>query len=215
MQTASSLSPKDSQAEEDRETFSHQTLLLTALTAINNHHPSFNDYQISQERLEYMRDKATHTPIIDAATTILVTDTEILATMACGVDGTTHSLVALREIGQNENTHVEQLLNSGNLDFQMMNKYDEYIPGDFDLVENGPATYEAQAEAAEHPLFVSFPNINTTVPMQAPGPTARSPIDSSQQSSMSRDSICTPIVIEEGHWSQIMASKSGFVFGSK
>src|SRR5437016_10350494 len=89
----------DSENVRAQETFSNQTLILTALAAINNpsHHPTFNESQISKERLRYMKDKATnHTPIIDAATTILITDTEILATMARGVSSHTHSLFALK-----------------------------------------------------------------------------------------------------------------------
>lgn len=75
MPTASSLSLNDSPSQtlrlspdsefEDRETFSHQTLILTgtALTAINNsnHHPTFMATEADNERIQYMKDTSNNT----------------------------------------------------------------------------------------------------------------------------------------------------------
>jgi hypothetical protein len=97
------LSPNSEEAKQDREKFSHQTLILTALTAINNtnNHSTFNANQVSKERFKYMKEKIARTPIIDAATTILVTDTEILATMARGTHAA-HSIFALKEVRERD-----------------------------------------------------------------------------------------------------------------
>jgi hypothetical protein len=85
------------EAQNDRDTFSHQTLLLTALTALNNRHrkhPSINEAAVSLERLEDMKHNSNrHTRVMDAVTTILITDTEIVATMTRGVQ----SIIAVRE----------------------------------------------------------------------------------------------------------------------
>jgi hypothetical protein len=76
--TASSLSLNDSlsqslqlgviSGDHDRETFSHQTLILTALTAINNqnHHPTFMAAEVEKERIQNMKDKNSHTSVIDS-----------------------------------------------------------------------------------------------------------------------------------------------------
>jgi hypothetical protein len=106
MQTQTTFS---TQAASDRETFSNQTLLLTALTAINNpsSHPSLNDSEVNKERLHLMKEKAARTRIIDAATTILVTDTEILATMARRTH-TTNIIFALTEIRQEDRAEHER-----------------------------------------------------------------------------------------------------------
>jgi hypothetical protein len=56
-----------------------------------------------------MKDKTTHTRVIDAATTILVTDTEILATMARSHNG--HNIIALKQ-DQNLNGPLPDKLES-------------------------------------------------------------------------------------------------------
>ena len=165
--SGSSVSLKDSQAQaaKDRETFSHQTLLLTVLTAINNpnHHPSFNVNQVNQERVKYMQAKAARTPVIDAATTILVTDTEILATMACGVRGM-QGILTLKAT-QEENVVKMQLLNR--LENPDLHQVDEFPLDDFFMEGNGPVTDEAQA-ACKSSLFLSLPNPDIGISVQAP-----------------------------------------------
>jgi hypothetical protein len=220
MPTASSISLKDSQSFspepekvkelEDRETFSHQTLILTALTAINNpnHHPSFNDDQVNKERLRYMKEKSTHTPVIDAATTILVTDTEILATMSRGVPAT-HSIVALKETEKgNDQEHKNRelyydLLKSRlrNDSGQMLMEMEELLPDEFETVKSDSATTNSNEDPSN--VFVSFPNINKTISMQKP-----------TKSFTSSDPICKPIDTVNGHWAQILKLKSGFIFDS-
>lgn len=210
--SGSSLSLKDSQAqaEKDRETFSHQTLLLTALTAINNenHHPSFNLDDVNRDRVEYMRAKTSHTSIIDAATTILITNTEILATMA---RHHAHGIFAFKEIQGNNPEQmklIDDLLTSPD---PQLGKIDELLPDHLDMDGNGPVTWtdsdEAQTASEGH-VFVSFPNTNKKICVQAPA-------NLSQQSSTSSGPICQPIATDNGHWSQIMESTSGFIFGSK
>lgn len=85
------------EAQEARAEFSHQTLLLTALTALNNQNtnkPSFHDKLVFDERIKYMSRKTdTHTNVVDSATSILITGTEIIATMSHGVK----SIVAVKE----------------------------------------------------------------------------------------------------------------------
>jgi hypothetical protein len=130
------ISPKE--AREDREKFSHQTLLLTALTAVNNIncHPSLNDSDVNRLSMQYMKDKAAHTPIIDAATTILVTDSEILATMAYGVQDT-HSILALKEVKEEDSGYKDQLdvlLHSdSNGSDTILEDINRILPADFDV----------------------------------------------------------------------------------
>jgi hypothetical protein len=176
----------------DRETFSHQTLLLTALTAINNqnHHPSFNIAEVNTERVEYMQQKAARTPVIDAATTILVTDKEILATIARGVCGM-QGILTLRAT-QEENTEKTNLLNLKNPDLRQV---DAFPQDDFAM----EAVTEGEV-ATEGSLFVSLPNPAS---------------DLSRESSTSSGPICKPIAMDDGHWPQILESKNGFIFGSK
>jgi hypothetical protein len=170
MSTASSLSFSASQAEQDREKFSHQTLILTALTAINspNKHPTFQKHLVNQERIQYMKEKATHTPIIDAATAILITDTEILATMSRA-----HNIVALKELkGKNQDSE-EQLLDyleqeikrlSPKASVKLLKSFDELLPDDPDImVEDDLVTWTGENSGD---VFISFPNINEAIPMQ-------------------------------------------------
>lgn len=200
---ASSLSqdPCSSEAKENRETFSRQTLILTALTAINspNHHPTFNEFLVNKERIQYMKDKTDHTPIIDAATKILITDTEILATMTRGVQ-CAHSIVAIKEMKEQYKEHdnkLETLLESGLKDLdskastRLARELDALLPDsdDFDWEES---------HNPDKDVFISFPNINSAIP-----------IDSS---SYTGDPICKPIIMNEGLWNQIMMSKNGFIF---
>ena len=194
MSTASSLSCSDSQAERDREKFSHQTLILTALTAINNpsRHSTFNDALVNRERIQYMREKASHTPIIDAATTILITDTEILVTMSRA-----HSIVSFKEIkGRDEEySLLHQELESRIKDLnseesmKLLKQFDEFLPN---VVGD-----DAVADKYHGDVFVSFPNINERIPMQE---------------STSDDYICRPIAEDKGYWKRILESKSGYIF---
>jgi hypothetical protein len=207
-----SFSPEE--ARENRETFSHQTLILTALTAINNtnHHPTFNDVQINKERVEYMKKKSTHTPVIDAATTILVTDTEILATMARGVH-TAHSIVTMKEMEENDQED-KSLLDNGlklsDLDskasIQVLRQIDELLPNDIITEKSGPAI----DTTCYGDVFFSFPNINIAVLMQKSTGT-----HSSQQSSTSNDTICVPIAMDSSYWAQIWESSRGFILDPK
>jgi hypothetical protein len=213
MPTASSLILKDPQtlspeeAMEDRETFSHQTLILTVLTAINSpsNHPSLNDGLTNKQRIRYMMEKADHTPVIDAATTILVTDTEILATMSRGVCPT-HTILALKEVNEKDLGYKGQLDQSKskgldlNISCQTLEDIDEILPADLDV------------PVPDDGVFISFPNINEAINLETS--TERLPIDSSQQSSTGSDAICKPIVMDHGHWTQIMESKSGIIFES-
>jgi hypothetical protein len=203
MLTTSSLSPEDS-ALEMRETFSHQTLILTALTAINSpaQHPSFNTSQVNKERLQYMKEKSAHTPVIDAATTILVTDTEILATMARGAHAT-HSIVALKEVKEEDqgyNRDLDDLL--PDLDTgRLLSTIDALEPDNFGMAEIGLANDEASIDegrlgVSDKDVFISFPNINTEIPIEG------------------SDSTCKPITMGPGHWNDIMKSKSGFIIES-
>lgn len=199
MSTASSLSFSASQAEQDREKFSHQTLILTALTAINspNKHPTFKKNLVNQERIQYMKEKAAHTPIIDAATAILITDTEILATMSRA-----HSIVTLKELKGKDQESEEQLL-LGRLESEikrlspkasvkLLKSFDELLPDDPDM--------DLVTRTVNHPgdVFVSFPNINEAISMQ--------------EEYTSGDPICKPIAKGVGYWNRILESKSGYIF---
>jgi hypothetical protein len=221
MQTTFSLSPQEFKASEDRETFSHQTLILTALTAINspNNHPIFNGIEVNKERLRCMKERITHTRIIDAATAILITDTEILATMARGAN-TAHSIVAIKEIMRKDQESDSQLhddllqvgkqfqdLDPGASD-RVLGEIDGLIPGELHMAKS--VTDEGHRVPADD-VFVSFPNINKAIPFPMQ---EQLPIDSVQQSSTSHGPICTPIATVNGHWTQIMESKKGFIFES-
>lgn len=202
MSTASSLSFSASQAEQDRETFSNQTLILTALTAINSpsKHPTFKKDLVNQERIQYMKEKAAHTPIIDAATAILITDTEILATMSRA-----HSIVTLKEMkGKDQDSEKQLLLGhleseikrlSPKASVKLLKSFDELLPDDPDSVEDDLVT-----RTDKHPgdVFVSFPNINEAIPMQ--------------EEYTGGDLICKPIVKGVGYWNRILESKSGYIF---
>jgi len=139
MPTASSLSLNDSPSqtlglgviseERDRETFSHQTLILTALAAMNNrnHHPTFKADEVEDERIRYMKDKNSHTSVIDAATTILITDTEVLATMTRGVN----RLFAIKEVNQEDESRLNSMLASqvdANTSALFLREIDEVLP---------------------------------------------------------------------------------------
>jgi len=213
-QTTCSLSRQDSakdSAKEDREKFSHQTLILTALTAITtpNQHPSFNDHFVKLERLHYM-EKSRHTRVIDAATTILVTDTEILATMARGAN----SIVALKEINRGDKDHsvLRDLLDSESQDVysksnqilgelnsksnRILGEVDELLPGEFEMNSDPVIDEDHHAPAKDPQVFVSFPNPNSSIAMP------------------SSDRICKPIAPDNGYWPQIWESKEGYIFES-
>jgi hypothetical protein len=212
MPTASSLSLNDSPSqtlrvggisqENDREIFSHQTLLLTALAAINNgnHHPTFKATEVDKERSQYMNDmNHNNTSIIDAATAILITDTEILATMTRGLhDPNAHRLVAIKEIDQEDESRINSLLES-QLDanttdnLKLLRKIDEVLPhSDHDRAR------EKGDSAPGDGVFLSFPNPNNNIPM------------GDSQSSAS-DHICKPIQMDKGLWYKILELKSGYI----
>ena len=185
-QTTCYLSPDDP-AKKDRETFSHQTLVLTALTAINsaNQHPSLNDAKVRVERFLTMKDKAESTRVIDAATTILVTNAEVIATMAHGAD----SIVTLTEInrnGEHSLPRVRDLLQSRAPDTKqhhIFGEVDELIPADEIIrLRNEP-------RKSDHQVFVSFPN----------------PRKSNSSFGSNGDRVCTSV--GDKHWTKIWNSK--------
>jgi hypothetical protein len=198
-QTTCSLPPQDSGAREEREIFSHQTLILTALTAINspNHHPILHATQVNEERLQLMRDKTLQTSTIDAATTILVTDTEILASMARGVYAS-DSIFALRElqIGEpfEDEARVESQLRDldPNTSSQILEELDELLPDTLNAMKNGD-----EGRVSDKDVFFSIPNPNKAI---------------SIESSTSSDPICKPIAMGGELWTRIMESKTGFMF---
>jgi hypothetical protein len=123
------------EAQNDRDTFCYQTLLLTALTALNNdlrrNHPTIHEVAVFSERLTDMKNNTNkHTRVMDAATAILITDTEILATMTHGVQ----SIVAVRE--------------------------EVNDPGLAGEEENFDACMEQADPSCDRTLICSFPNIN-------------------------------------------------------
>lgn len=208
---------------EDRKTFSHQTLILTALAAINNpsNHPTFKAAEVNKERIQYMKDTAIRTPIIDAATTILVTDTEILATMASVY--APHSIVALKKSESNEDqAHNKTLDNLFEeklkfLDAQSSMKFwremDGVLPDDLgveDIIDEAQHASKGPG-LKDKDIFISMPNINQNILIPSQKSTERLPINS-HQSSTSNDPICKPIAVVDGRWQQIWESKSGFIF---
>lgn len=139
-----------------------------------------------------MREKASHTPIIDAATAILITDTEILATMSRA-----HSIVSFKEIKGRDQEYsllhheLESRIKDLNSEesMKLLKQFDEFLPnavGD-----------DAVADKYHGDVFVSFPNINERIPMQE---------------STSDDYICRPIAEDKGYWKRILESKSGYIF---
>jgi len=204
MPTASSLSLNDSPSqtlglgviseERDRETFSHQTLILTALAAMNNrnHHPTFKADEVEDERIRYMKDKNSHTSVIDAATTILITDTEVLATMTRGVNG----LFAIKEVNQEDESRLNSMLASqvdANTSALFLREIDEVLP---DSDHDG----KKRDHMPDEGVFFSFPNPNKHIHMGT-GP----PISSST------DAICKPIKMDKELWTQIVQLGSGYI----
>ena len=210
--TSLSSQLEDSSESSDREIFSRQTLVLTALTAINNpnNHPTFNNIQVNQERLKFMKEKAsqTSTPIIDAATTILVTDTEILATMAHGANAS-HGIVAIKEIEIEKGDELVKMTNEKIVDslnqselgndvestLMILRGMDGHLPDEF-----YPLPVAENDEPELEDVFVSFPNINEALGV---------PLEKSTS-----NPICRPIEIDIGHWAEIMKRETGFIFGS-
>jgi hypothetical protein len=203
MPTASSLSLNDSPSQSlplgvisgdrDRETFSHQTLILTALAAINNrnHHPTFKATEVENERIQYMKDKNSHTSIIDAATTILITDTEILATMNRGPN----RLFAIKEITQEDESRFKSQFESQvDANTSELFEINEVLP---DSDHNG----KKRDHMPDEGVFFSFPNPNKEIPMGTGSP----PISSST------DATCKPIKMDKGLWTQIVQLRSGYI----
>jgi hypothetical protein len=199
MPTASSLSLNDSPSQSlplgvisgdrDRETFSHQTLILTALAAINNrnHHPTFMAAEVEKERIQNMKDKNSNTSVIDAATTILITDTEILATMNRGPN----RLFAVKEINQeNESRFKCQLESQVDANTSELFEIDEVLP---DSKHNG----KKRDHMPDEGVFFSFPNPNKEIPMDT--------------ISSSTDATCKPIKMDKGLWTQIVQLRSGYI----
>jgi hypothetical protein len=212
MQTAFSLQPRaedpislKTQAAEDRETFSSQTLILTALTAVNNpnHHPTLHDIEVNEERIQYMKEKASHTPVIDAATTILVTNTEILATMTRQLQNA-HRIIAIKEINENNlkvNQEHDDKLNDlfkspqfNELDSPASNRFLKTIDA---LLPDSESNLDDKGASDEDHVFISFPNSNEAIRM-----------DSSESSS---NHLIKPIALDNGLWAQIMDSKTGII----
>jgi hypothetical protein len=186
MQTQTTCCPSSEDlAMKDREFFSHQTLVLTALSAITavNQHPKFKDDEVRIERLAYMQteSKSTHTRVIDAATTILVTNAEVLATMAR--EG--RSIVTLNAtIRKGQDPFLGDLLQSSGLNNKtrkIFGKVDELLPGDLDVMNSDPKSGGQ--------VFVSFPN-----------PRRESLMPSS-------DRVCEPTALVSGYWTEIWKSK--------
>jgi hypothetical protein len=200
-------------AREDRELFSNQTLILTALTAINNPnmHPLLNAKQVNDTRLQYMKDKGTrHTPVIDAATTILITDTEILATMAHGIQDK-HSILALREVKEEYKDQLDALLQSDNESngSRLLDGIEKILPADFDVESHRDepgSDFDVESHKDEpvsnKGVFISFPNIDKGLHFK--NCTEGLPIDSPP--------MCNPIHTGNERWTKIMTSKSGFIF---
>ena len=209
MPTASSLSLNDSPSqtpgviseEHMRETFSHQTLILTALAAINNrnHHPIFNATEVEKERIQYMQDnKNSHTPVIDAATMILITDTEVLATMTRGVQNLkAHRLVAIKEINQEDESEFNSLLDS-----QLDANHSQLLLRGIDEVLSELDSDHGRVKRDQIPdegIFLSFPNPNEEIFL------------GSHSIPSSTDTICKPIKMDKGLWTQIMLLGSGHI----
>ena len=199
-----SLESLQLESEQDRETFSHLTLLLTALTAINspNDHPFFNEVEVNKERLEFMKQKANHTPVIDAATTVLVTDTEILATMTRGVPNA-HSMIAMKEEHYHDQAD-EKSLDAALLQLelkpslQILREMDEIIPVEEILQVSDDLDKEGIGHGSSN-VFISFPNINSA-------------IRSGSSSTSKPDGYkIQPLISEKSFWSQITESKCGYL----
>ena len=181
-------------AKEERELFSHQTLLLTALTALNNpnNSPKLHDNLVKEERVEYMRQQTTrHTPVMDAVTTILITDKEIIATMARGIQ----TILAIK---QDPIETKQEAIDTEKLEAPQND--------DFDLDLEGIETEERPDPASQKTVFLSFPNIDKKIVMSS--------INSSSTGS-SCDHFCKPIAVDKGYWKEILNSGTGFIFESK
>ena len=194
-------------AAEDRETFSCQTLILTALTAINNpnHHPTLHDIEVNKERIQYMKEKAIHTPVIDAATTILVTNTEILATMTRAVKNA-HSIVAIKEIKEDNGVNrihdekLNDLFESPHfktLDSPASNRFLKDIDA---LLPDSESNSDNNGVLDKDHVFISFPNVNKSI---------------LSMDSLSSNHLIKPISVDsKGLWTQIKASKDGIIVES-
>jgi hypothetical protein len=194
-------------ASEDREKFSAQTLILTALTAINNpnSHPTFNDILVNRERVQYMKDKVNRTAVIDAATTILVTNTEILATMTCGVQNA-HSISDSILAVKDTTVQLEDSNHDEKLHALFQSKLNDISAGselDIDaLLPNSEYFCTEELMPDDEDVFISFPNPNTAIPI--PSSTYNSD-----------DSFCKPIAVDNGRWASIMEKKCGYTGTSK
>jgi hypothetical protein len=182
------------EAEEDRDTFSHQTLLLTALTALNNpnNNPTIHEHLVKDERVRYMfQGTNRHTRVMDAVTTILITDKEIIATMIQGVQ----KIVAVKEEA------IITAANKADIGPQILENLDLDLD---DILEQRDPT-------SDKTVFVSFPNIDKKLFKSSK---ELSSIDSSSTSG-SRDHVCKPIAVNKGFWNNILKSNSGFIVDSK
>jgi hypothetical protein len=198
-------------ASEDREKFSAQTLILTALTAINNpnSHPTFNDILVNRERVQYMKDKVNRTAVIDAATTILVTNTEILATMTRGAQNA-HSISDSILAVKDTTVQLEDSNHDEKLHALLQSKLNDISAGselDIDaLLPDSEYFCTEELESGHMPdvedVFISFPNPNTAIPI--PSSTYNSD-----------DSFCKPIAVDNGRWASIMEKKCGYTGTSK
>src|ERR1700678_1578273 len=102
-----------------------------------------------------MKDKNNNISVIDAATTILITDTEILATMTQGVN----RLFAIKEVNQeNESRFKSQLESQVDANTSELFEIDEVLP---DSEHNG----KKRDHMPDEGVFFSFPNPNKEIPM--------------------------------------------------
>jgi hypothetical protein len=196
--------PSTPEAQKDRDIFSHQTLLLTALTALNNpnHNPTLNDRIVNEERLACMKQKTNHhTRVTDAAATILITDTEILATTSMTQE--VYTIVAIKEDSEDGNRRLQDAIKAG-LEPQSLEISNEFIDSE-DIAREKPDPSHKKT------VFFPFPSINKKLLKSSK---ALSPIGSSSTGG-SHDHICQPIVVDKGFWDQILNSETGFMVESK
>ena len=147
--------------------------------------------EVEKKRIQNMKDKNSHTSVIDAATTILITDTEILATMTRGVN----RLFAIKEVNQeNKSRFKSQLELQVDTNTSELFEIDEVLP---DSDHNG----KKRDHMPDEGVFFSFPNPNKEIPMGTGSP----PISSSI------DATCKPITMDKGLWTQIVQLRSGYI----
>src|ERR1700678_202916 len=137
-----------------------------------------------------MKDKKRHTSVIDAASTILITNTEILATINRGPN----RLFAIKEITQEDESRFKsQLKSQVDANTSELFEIDEVLP---DSDHNG----KKRDHMPDEGVFFSFPNPNKEIPMGT-GP----PISSSTKPT------CKQHKMEKKLWTQIVQLGSGYI----